>query len=149
MVECYLLLGVVVVSGTSGVTWVDYILSDTTRSAEVEGWAPSGHEISSHRHSIHHGWPDGYTDYGEEAYSDALEGREGECSYQGTVAEWTAELQRLNSDLSSGCSNDADDKSSIPVAATSETRSLTLSEAIERGILPERRMASEQLLERP
>lgn len=99
--------------------WVDFILNDFQRNAELENWKTSGHEISAHHHSIYHpgNW-DGYSDY---TFKEATQIRKEEklskprFTYrQGTLDDFMDKINKLSNNIISGCMNDEVNKNALP-----------------------------------
>lgn len=95
--------------------WADYIMNDPSRAQELSIWKAQGHEIAGHHHAVHHpGTWDGYT-YLSEAEAAAIRNSMGKNEpYFGDLVAFTAELEKLNPDIHSGCMNDEGDKNELP-----------------------------------
>ena len=95
--------------------WSDYITKSAARLAEVAAWRESGHEISSHHHSIYHGNWDGYTDYTkQQAEAQRTKQNIKPEQYLGTLNDYWTRLRKLDSNVRSGCANDEHDKRVLP-----------------------------------
>ena len=97
-------------------SWVDYILSDGQRQAQVIGWKANGHELAAHHHSIYHGNWDGYTDQPFEFAVEQrqLQGKQSPEQYYGSMNDLMDVLHRLDPQIRSGCLNDEQDKADLP-----------------------------------
>ena len=97
-------------------SWVDYILSDAQRQAQVMGWKANGHELAAHHHSIYHGNWDGYTDQTFEFAVEQrhLQGKQSPEQYYGTMNDLMDVLHRLDPGINSGCLNDEQAKADLP-----------------------------------
>lgn len=102
--------------------WGKMIESDPEKLSEVKSWEQNGHEIALHHHSIYHGGWDGYTDYTpEEAQLERLKHTKNPEPYLGTLDDMMEALAPLNSNISSGCANDEQDKTVLPCTIRYDT----------------------------
>ena len=102
--------------------WSDYIMGSAARQAEVAAWKASGHELSSHHHSIYHGNWDGYTAYTkQEAEAQREKQNVKPEQYLGTLDDYWVRLKKLDTDVRSGCANDEADKKVLPDGVVYDT----------------------------
>jgi len=115
--------------------WVDYILESPERTADLESWKKSGHEIAIHHHAIHHGmrhpgayledW-DGYAPLPRKeaiAHRNKLMAQIGKTAepYFGNLNDLIDKLKLINPNINSGCTNIGGTRKSLPDAIIYDT----------------------------
>jgi len=96
-------------------SWVDYIVNNSAKMAEVKQWQSSGHEIAGHHHDLNHVTWDGYSYYPKEYALACRETRTTTVEkYLGTLNDYVAKLRQVNPLIKTGCSSDTEYKNFLP-----------------------------------
>jgi hypothetical protein len=107
--------------------WIEYILKDPARTAEVKGWQKEGHEIAVHHHGLGHFSWDGYSNYPmsfiKETRNKLLQTgqtagnvkMDPSVIYQGNLNDFSNVFANSGyGNIISGCVNDENDKNEMP-----------------------------------